>query len=339
MMSVTGKADASYEASPQFRDGKFHNGAEAKRPSGWQIPALWWRFLFGKNPDTEPPAPLKVKPVTREQLAQAPDGTLYRLGHSTILMKLNNAYWLTDPVFAERASPFSWMGPRRFHETPIALADLPPLAAVILSHDHYDHLDRETVLALAARTPLFITPLGVGDLLIDWGVPQEKVRQLDWWQSFETDGVSLTATPAQHFSGRSLLSGNETLWASWVIRSARHNIFFSGDTGYFDGFREIGERLGPFDVTMLESGAYDPMWEGVHMLPAQTVQAHKDLGGGWLLPIHNSTFALAFHSWDAPMEALSELAAAQNVRLTTPMIGQPLQLDGIEPFTAWWRER
>ena len=338
MTPAAGK-DAAHEASPQFREGKFHNQVEGKRPSGWDMPKLWWRFLFGKNAYTEPPAPLKVRPLTRDQLAQASEGTLYRLGHSTILMKLNNAYWLTDPVFGKRASPFSWMGPKRFHETPIALADLPPLAGVILSHDHYDHLDRETVLTLAARTPLFITPLGVGDLLIEWGVPKEKVRQLDWWQSFETGGIKLTATPAQHFSGRSLLSGNETLWASWVIKSDRYNIFFSGDTGYFAGFKEIGQRLGPFDVTMLEAGAYDAMWEGVHMMPAHTIQAHKDLGGGWLLPIHNSTFALAFHAWDAPMETLTVLATKENVRLTTPMIGQPLQLDKIEPFTPWWREQ
>ena len=245
---------------------------------------LAWNVLFNKPRGTTPAGALPVDTLAREHLEAAPDRSLYRLGHSTMLLKLRGQFWLTDPVFAERASPFRRFGPKRFHAPPIALGDLPPLRGVILSHDHYDHLDRETVLALAGTTAVFLTPLGVGDRLIDWGVDATKVRQFDWWQGVEIDGLALTATPAQHFSGRSLFDRNSTLWASWVIVDDDLRVFFSGDTGYFDGFKAIGERFGPFDVTLLETGAYDAQWPYVHMHPEETVQAHVDLRGRWLLP-------------------------------------------------------
>jgi L-ascorbate metabolism protein UlaG (beta-lactamase superfamily) len=226
-------------------------------------------------------------------LDAAPDRSLFRLGHSTILLKLRGQYWLTDPVFSERASPVQWMGPARFHAPPISIDELPPIAGVILSHNHYDHLDHAAVMQLAGKTARFIAPLGVGDQLIAWGVDASKVEQLDWWQSTEANGLRLTATPGQHFSGRGLGDSDRSLWASWVIQDGDFRIFFSGDTGYFDGFKAIGEKYGPFDLTMIETGAYDPRWAFVHMQPEQTLQAHLDLRGKWLLPIHNGTFDLA----------------------------------------------
>jgi hypothetical protein len=201
--------------SDQFRDGRFHNATRPKQPGGWQVMKLWWRFMFKDDSRTVPPDVLPVTPLTRDQLAQAPDGSIYRLGHSTVLMKLNGKFWITDPVFSERASPVQWAGPKRFMPPPISPADLPPLAAVILSHDHFDHLDRDTVIALAAKTDKFVAPLGVGDELIGWGIAADKVHQLDWWQTIEVDGIQFTATPAQHFSGRSFFAQNQTLWASW----------------------------------------------------------------------------------------------------------------------------
>lgn len=323
--------------SSQFRDGQFHNVTTPKQPGGWQLAKLWWRFMFKDESRTVPPEVLPVTPLTREQLDQATDGSIYRLGHSTVLMKLNGKFWITDPVFSERASPVRWAGPKRFMPMPISLADLPSLAAVVLSHDHFDHLDRETVTALAAKTSKFVTPLGVGDQLTSWGIPAEKTHQLDWWQTIEVDGIQFTATPAQHFSGRSLFTKNPTLWASWSIYTGTHRIFFSGDTGYFDGFAEIGERHGPFDLTLLEAGGYDEQWEGVHMLPEQVMQAHKDLRGDWLLPIHNATFDLAFHSWDEPMEKMLALSAQRGVRLTMPRIGEPVRLDRHQAAQPWWR--
>lgn len=297
-----------------------------------------WNVLFRKPAGTVPAGTLPVDALTREQLDAAPDRSLYRLGHSTMLLKLRGQFWLTDPVFAERASPFRRFGARRFHAPPIALADLPPLRGVILSHDHYDHLDRETVLALAAATGVFLTPLGVGDRLIEWGIDASKVRQFDWWQGVDIDGIAFTATPAQHFSGRSLLDGNSTLWASWVIVDRELRVFFSGDTGYFDGFKAIGEQHGPFDVTLIETGAYDAQWPYVHMQPDDTVQAHADLRGRWLVPVHNGTFDLAMHRWQEPFERVMGLAAARGIPLSTPRMGERLDLAAPHRGERWWRD-
>jgi L-ascorbate metabolism protein UlaG (beta-lactamase superfamily) len=283
-----------------------------------------------------------VQRLTPADLAAAPERSLYRLGHSTLLMKLRGGWWITDPVFAERASPFSFIGPKRFHAPPIALHELPALRGVVLSHDHYDHLDRATIRALAPRVDLFLCTLGVGDRLMAWGVAPEKVRQFDWWQDVRVDGLRFTATPAQHFSGRGLRDGNRTLWASWVIEDLESSdmplrVFFSGDGGYFDGFTEIGRRFGPFDLTLMETGAYDPHWPYVHMHPAQTVQAHRDLGGRWLLPIHNGTFSLAMHAWWDPFERVLALGAEQGIAVATPMMGERVSLDAPHAGERWWR--
>lgn len=324
-------------ASPQHDGERFRNVRPRPSEGFGKTLSIAWNVLFNKPRGTQPGAALPVDPLTRAELDAAPDRSLYRLGHSTLLLKLRGGFWLTDPVFGERASPFKRVGPKRFHAPPIALAALPPLAGVILSHDHYDHLDRDTVLALAERTAIFLTPLGVGERLIEWGIDVAKVRQFDWWQGTEIDGISFTATPAQHFSGRSLFDGNSTLWASWTIIDAQLRIFFSGDTGYFDGFREIGERFGPFDVTMLETGAYDAQWPYVHMQPEHTVQAHQDLRGRWLVPVHNGTFDLAMHRWQDPFERVFGLAAAQGIALATPRMGERLDLAAPHRGERWWR--
>ncbi|RQS65663.1 hydrolase [Burkholderia sp. Bp8963] len=323
--------------SPQHDGERFRNVAPRPVEGVGKMMRIMWNMLFNKPREAVPSGTLPVDSLTREQLETAPDRSLYRLGHSTLLVKLRGEFWLTDPVFAERASPFRRLGPKRFHAPPIALADLPPLRGVILSHDHYDHLDRDTVLALAATTGVFVTPLGVGDRLIDWGIDATKVRQLDWWQNAEIDGLTLTATPAQHFSGRSLFDGNSTLWASWVIVDDDLRVFFSGDTGYFDGFRAIGERLGPFDVTLIETGAYDPQWPYVHMQPEETVQAHIDLRGRWLVPIHNGTFDLAMHRWHEPFERVTALTVARGVELSTPRMGERVDLTAPHRGERWWR--
>jgi L-ascorbate metabolism protein UlaG (beta-lactamase superfamily) len=342
--AATDRPLAAYPDSPQAADGRFRNATPRPAEGAAKTARILWNFLFNKPDDTVPRAPLPVAALTRAQLEAAPDRSLFRLGHSTLLLKLRGGFWITDPVFAERAFPVQWMGPRRFHAPPIALADLPPLRGVILSHDHYDHLDRDTVVQLAKTAEVFLTPLGVGDRLVAWGVPAGKVRQFDWWQGASFDGVRFTATPAQHFSGRGLFDGDRTLWASWVIvDEARDNdeelrLFFSGDTGYFDGFKEIGRRFGPFDVTMIETGAYDPQWAYVHMLPEQTVQAHADLRGRWLLPVHNGTFDLAMHAWRDPFERVSALGTERGIALATPRMGERVDLSAPQPTAAWWRE-
>ncbi|ALM87001.1 hydrolase [Bordetella sp. N] len=322
--------------SDQHDGERFRNVAPMPAEGLGKMLRIMWNMLLHKPKDTVPTTPIPVDVLTRAQLLAAPDRSLYRLGHSTLLFKLRGQFWLTDPVFGERASPFSSMGPRRFHAPPIALEDMPPLQAVILSHDHYDHLDRDTVLALAAKTEVFLTTLGVGDRLIEWGIPAHKVRQFDWWGGTTLDGVKLTAAPAQHFSGRSLLDRDRTLWASWVIDDGEIRVFFSGDTGYFDGFRTIGTRLGPFDVTFIETGAYDAQWPYVHMQPEQTVQAHIDVRGRHLVPIHNGTFDLAMHRWQDPFERVTALAAERNVALATPRMGERLDLTAPARGEAWW---
>lgn len=285
-----------------------------------------WDFFFNKPADTRPSGQIPVRSVTGEQLLHAPDGTVYRLGHSTVLMKLNGAFWLTDPIFSRRASPLRFFGPARFHAPPISIDELPPIKGVIISHDHYDHLDHDSIMQLAGKVDCFLTPLGVGDMLIDWGVSAAKVRQLDWWQETEVAGVRLAATPAQHFSGRGLFDRNRTQWASWVILAPGQRVFFSGDSGYFDGFRKIGETYGPFDLTMLETGAYDVNWPGVHMQPEESIQAHIDLKGRRLLPIHNGTFDLSMHSWHDPFDRVVALGEVRHVPVLTPEMGEPVSM-------------
>ncbi|MBT9458161.1 MAG: MBL fold metallo-hydrolase [Burkholderiaceae bacterium] len=327
-----------FPQSPQFVRGKFRNEAPAQR-LGWEKTLqVMWRFVLDKPADASPSQPIPVLKLTHTDLLAAPDGSLFRLGHSTMLLKLQGEFWLTDPVFSERASPLQWLGPKRFHAPPIAIAELPTIKGVILSHDHYDHLDHAAILALHPKVEHFLTPLGVGDRLIEWGVPAAKVQQFDWWQGTTIAGVRFVATPAQHFSGRGLNDGNTTLWASWVIISDELRVFFSGDTGYFDGFKAIGERFGPFDLTLIETGAYNKDWPDVHMQPEQSLQAHLDVKGRWLLPVHNGTFDLALHPWQEPFERITALAAARGVPLSAPKMGEGISIKAPPASTGWWRE-
>jgi len=333
----TAPAAASFQ-SPQHRDGKFRNVAPRQAPGLRKTLGIAWRVLTSKPATTVPDAPIPVRALDAAALAAAPDASLFRLGHSTLLLKLAGEFWLTDPVFSERASPVQWAGPKRFHAPPIGIAELPPIKGVILSHDHYDHLDRAAVLALAPKVEVFVTPLGVGDRLVAWGIPAAKVRQLDWWQQTALGDLRLVATPAQHFSGRGLGDGDSTLWASWVILAGDLRLYFSGDTGYHADFATIGERFGPFDVTFMETGAYDAQWPDIHMQPEQTLQAHLDLRGRWLMPLHNGTFDLAMHAWHEPFDRIQALAHAHDVPLATPGMGERLSLVQPHAGERWWRD-
>lgn len=295
-------------------------------------------LLLRKPPYTRPAAALPMQSLSRQALLDAPDNSLWRLGHSTVLLKVRGQFFLTDPVFSERASPVQWAGPKRFQAPPIDLAQLPPLTAVILSHNHYDHLDYHSIQALAATTQTFLAPLGVGDTLVEWGVPASKIRQLDWWQHTEVAGIRFVATPAQHFSGRGLTDGNQALWASWVMIDPAWRLFFSGDSGYFDGFKRIGEHYGPFDMALMETGAYNVAWPSVHMQPEESLKACQDLQARWMVPIHNGTFDLSSHPWQEPFERISRLADAAGMPLATPELGERLDLLKPQPGRPWWRE-
>lgn len=338
--AVTGSLRPSlpiYPESAQFRHERFRNKVSREPMPFRQGLAVWRDFLFNKPSGTVPDRAISVQPLTQADLLAAPDNSVWRLGHSSLVFKLNDAFWLTDPVFCKRASPVQWFGPKRFHAPPISIAELPPIKVVVLSHNHYDHLDHAAIRQLQHKVEQFITPLGVGATLIRWGVPAGKVRELDWWDDVEIDGVRATATPAQHFSGRGFSDANRTLWCSWVLQRPDSKLFFSGDTGYFDGFREIGERLGPFDIAFMETGAYNPRWEYVHMLPEQTLQAFLDLKARWLYPIHNGTFDLSMHTWDDPFEQITRLAEQHGVTLTTPRMGEHLDMSAPHGGSQWWR--
>jgi L-ascorbate metabolism protein UlaG (beta-lactamase superfamily) len=260
------------------------------------------------------------------------------LGHSTMLIEIDGVRILTDPVWGPRASPSALVGPKRFQAVPVSLREMPQVDVVFVSHDHYDHLDYPTIRALAKTSVPLVTSLGVGAHLEYWGVQAQRITELDWWESYtlpNTD-VVLTAAPSQHFSGRGLKDRNATLWSSLAIRSPRHAVFFSGDTGLTTEYRSIRERLGPFDVVMLEIGAFYPAWGDIHLGPDHALEAHAMLGGVFM-PVHWGTFSLAMHAWDQPAERLLELAPHTDAQLLMPLLGQPVEPAHAEIVKPWWR--
>ena len=265
------------------------------------------------------------------------------LGHSTVLIEIDGLRVLTDPVRGSRASPSMLAGPKRFQPVPVALNALPPIDLVLVSHDHDDHLDYPTIRELARLQVPFVTSLGVGAQLEAWGVAPERITELDWWQSHTVHGadgqgeLSISATPSQHFSGRGLKDRNATLWSSLVVRSAKHSVFCSGDTGLTNAYTTIRERFGLFDLVMLEVGAFHPSWGDIHLGPEHALEALALLGGAFL-PVHWGTFSLALHDWDAPAETLLALAPAQGVQLVMPRLGDPIEPSRAEAVTPWWRE-
>jgi L-ascorbate metabolism protein UlaG (beta-lactamase superfamily) len=305
---------------------------------GNQLPVIGEFFFGGKA--RVPKVPLRVESPLQSWTQPSSSGLrITWLGHSTMLLEMDGVRVLTDPVFGERASPVPFAGPRRFHKTPAAISELPPLDAVLLSHDHYDHLCKESMRELAKLGVPVITSLGVGARLETLGVKSAKIMELDWWEEHVMLGgtLSFTAAPAQHFSGRGLTDRNATLWSSWVIRTDKHRLFFSGDTGLTDEFAAIGKKLGPFDVTMLEIGAWHPAWGDIHLGPANALKAFDLLGGGALMPVHWGTFDLALHAWNEPAETLLELAAESKQRVLTPVLGRPFEPSLVFEPEPWWR--
>ena len=261
------------------------------------------------------------------------------LGHSTLLLEIDGLRVLTDPVWGPRASPSQFAGPKRFQPVPVPLRAMPPVDLVIVSHDHYDHLDYPTIREFAKRDVPFVTSIGVGAHLEAWGVAPERIVELDWWESHRLPSTELTvtATPSQHFSGRGLHDRNATLWSSLVIRSQCHTVFFSGDTGLTTEYQSIRERCGPFDLVMLEVGAFHPAWGDVHLGPQNALKALALLGGGPFLPVHWGTFSLAMHAWDEPAETLLELGPKAGAQLVMPRLGEPVEPSHAKDVEPWWR--
>ncbi len=323
-------------ASRQFRDGRFHNTAPVGPGlKNANILSTAAKFFFAGERRV-PSSPLPAESPLERWLTKADSGLRATwLGHSTVLLEVDGLRVLTDPVWGLRASPSSHIGPKRFQPAPVAIAELPPLDAVLVSHDHYDHLCKESIAALAERDVPFITSLGVGDRLEGFGVRPEKIFELDWWEAISFGPLTITATPSQHFSGRGVGDRNSTLWSSFVVRGPAHAVFFSGDTGLTDEYTQIRERLGPFDLVMLEVGAFHPSWGDIHLGPDNALTALGLLGGGVFLPVHWGTFNLGLHAWDEPAETL--IRSGGNVQLAMPKLGAPFEPAHIDKVSPWWR--
>jgi len=300
------------------------------------IPIL--REYIGNKAETTPLKPMGPFRTDVSVYKKDPESGLRItwIGHSSLLIEIDGRRILTDPVWSERASFLSFIGPKRFFDAPLALSDLPPLDAVLISHDHYDHLDKETIKFFASSTIPFFCSLGVRQYLEDWGINANYISEMDWGDSVMiAPDIILTPTPARHFSGRGLFHRDETLWSSFVIKGSRHNIFFGADSGWFPGFKDIGDTFGPFDLTMLEIGAYGKYWPDIHMGPDHAANAHLALKGKLMMPIHWGTFNLSTHAWFEPIEKLEEFAGEKKIKLFVPEPGKPTEVTG--PLNSeWW---
>lgn len=331
---------ARCEGSPNYRGGVFHNVEPASplRMDAEENRLVIFDVIAG-NAGSRPPGeiPLVGAPA---RFRSDPLATTW-LGHATALLEIDGYRLLTDPVWGERCSPSRSLGPRRLHPPPLALEALPALDAVVISHDHYDHLDMATVRSLirTQRAP-FVVPLGVGAHLREWGVPESRIIELDWHAATSIGELTLVCTPARHYSGRFLSRGN-TLWSSWAVIGPRHRAFFGGDSGYTKSFAEIGSQYGPFDLTLLPIGAYNSAWPDIHMNPEEAVRSHRDLNGGetggLLVPIHWATFRLAPHPWAEPADRLLAAAAEAGVDCAIPMPGGRAVPGEVAATEHWWR--
>nr|WP_033296072.1 MBL fold metallo-hydrolase [Amycolatopsis jejuensis] len=332
---ATGPRAERMRRSPQYDGGVFRNAATTRStpssPGG-----ILREFLFGEDRDRRRPA--GTVPLVTDPVAATADGLfLTWYGHASTLVEIDGARVLCDPVWSDRVSPAAFAGPRRLHAPPVPLASLGRLDAIVISHDHYDHLDLATVRELTSLTEApFLVPLGVGAHLERWNVPLDRIVELDWHEDVTISGLRFVCAPAQHFSGRGI-ANDSTLWASWVITGPAHRVFYSGDTGYFDGFSSIGEKYGPFDASLIQIGAYASHWPDIHMTPEEGVAAHLDVRGGLLVPVHWATFTLSTRAWSEPAERVWREAKANDLPLAIPKPGQRIDVAAPPPVDGWWQ--
>lgn len=320
------------DGSSRFHSGRFHNLEQpppANNARNGLLREALRRDILRK--------PRRDIPVVREAPAPAASGLhVTWLGHASTLVEIDGARLLFDPMLSRWSSPLPGVGPRRMHPAPRTASDFPDLDAVVISHDHYDHLDHPTIRALASDSNApFVVPLGVAVHLRHWEVPAERIIELDWDGSTDIAGIRLTAAAAQHFSGRAL-TRNNTLWTSWVVAGPQQRLFYSGDSGYFSGYAEIGARHGPFDATLIQIGAYNAAWPDVHMTPEEGVTAHRDVRGGVLIPVHWGTFKLALHRWSDPVDRVWAEAKANAVTIAVPRPGERVDIAEPTPVDGWW---
>jgi L-ascorbate metabolism protein UlaG (beta-lactamase superfamily) len=324
---------ARMQRSPQWRGDHFVNPEPLV--NDWFDALTGWRHASAYG---RPREPLEIPRVDPQRLATPPVSGLRVtwLGHSSTLIEIDGARILTDPIWSERASPIRWLGPERWYPPPLALRDLPAIDAVVISHDHYDHLDYGTIVALKDWKTKFIVPLGVGADLAYWGVPERNIIELDWWERAHVATLEIVCTPARHASGRMLFDKDAKLWAGYALVGAAHRVFFSGDTGLFTALKTIGARLGPFDLTLIEIGQYNRAWPDWHIGPEQAVKAVPWLRGRALLPVHWGLLSLAYHGWTEPIERTLAEAKRLAVTVMTPQPGESFQPGEHPTFEPWW---
>ena len=330
--------DPRIAGSPNWKNGKFVNNVprSGKTARGFR---MMREFFFKDYPDREPGEPLPVRILKRKDFPEPPaDGTEFVwLGHSSIILEIGGKRLLFDPVLGKRASPVFFAGPKRFQPPAVSRQELPRIDAVVISHDHYDHLDKKTMKALIPGKARYVVPLGVGERLRWWKVRKNRVAELDWWEETSIGDVTLTAVPARHFSGRGLGDRDETLWCSWVVSSGGRRVYFSGDTGVTPDFAKIAEKSGPMDLCFIKIAAYSHLWPDTHLTPEQALAAHRTLGGKLLVPIHWGTFNLAMHPWYEPIERFVQAGEERKARFMTPEIGERVRLGTPRENTYWWR--
>lgn len=322
--------------SPQFVGSKFIN--QIPTPMNLSLASLptLMRKQLARDSLRRPARPVIARTFKPVQSA-TPQITWF--GHSTFLLQLEGKTILLDPIFSRSPSPFQTLGPQRFTSLAVTIAELPTIDMVVISHDHYDHLDYGSIRQLVSKTTTFLVPLGLAAHLRRWGVSDKQIVELDWWDERNLGGFKFACTPARHFSGRTLTDRFTTLWCSWVIDSGKTKVFFSGDSGYGPHFKQIGKQYGPFDLTLLECGQYDPLWPNIHMMPEQTAQAHSDLRGKRMIPMHWGAFVLAFHSWTDPVERVLAAGAKTGATIITPELGETVAFTAKHtPAYAWWED-
>lgn len=322
--------------SPNYRNDSFHNLTPTELLLKNASRTKMFRdFFFGKPATTKPPKPIpSIKTDLKNLSDERP--TIVWFGHSSYLIKSRGFTILVDPVMQGEASPVPIFAKPFDGSDVYSLNDLPAIDLVLLTHDHYDHLHYDSVKKLASTAKHFVTSLGVGAHLEAWGVPSEKIVELDWWESTSINNeIELTAVPARHFSGRSFVRG-KTIWSAFVLKLHGHQLFLGGDSGYENHFKEIGKRFGSFDIALLECGQYGENWPHIHMLPEETVMAAKDLNTKILMPVHWAKFELSLHPWDEPINRATKFATENNQPITTPLIGEPVVLNSSYPSKRWW---
>ncbi|MGY3090401.1 L-ascorbate metabolism protein UlaG (beta-lactamase superfamily) [Hymenobacter sp. UYAg731] len=323
------------------QEGKFVNLIPTREMTGGSMPAVMWEFLFHKSPRAAPPGPLPQQPLDSLAITRkTPEMVRVTwFGHSASLLEIAGQNILLDPMLSVKMGPVSWATPKRYNRRlAITPEKLPPIAAVLISHDHYDHLDYETIRKIKDKVGHFYVPLGIGPHLRAWGVAPARITEMNWGDSASIPGLTLRCTPSRHFSGRGLTNRNSTLWCSWVVQAAAKRVFYTGDGGYGPHFAAIGRQYGPFDLALVECGQYNESWAEIHMKPEQSVQAARDVRAAVMLPVHWGAFTESLHAWNEPVTRATAEAARLGQVITTPHLGEPVTLGTALPKERWWEK-